>query len=53
MLASESLRYAAMEELLRKEFDSMCGRYRSTRRRLLEIDNYYGVEDVNDRDHGT
>jgi putative SOS response-associated peptidase YedK len=26
----------------------MCGRYRLTRRRLLEIENYYGVDDVND-----
>lgn len=28
----------------------MCGRYRLTRRRQLEIENYYGVEDVNDLD---
>jgi putative SOS response-associated peptidase YedK len=28
----------------------MCGRYRLTRRRLLEIENYYGVDDVNDLD---
>src|SRR5437867_12251473 len=28
----------------------MCGRYRLTRRRLLEIEDYYGVDDVNDLD---
>ncbi len=28
----------------------MCGRYRLTRRRLLEIEHYYGVDDVNDLD---
>jgi putative SOS response-associated peptidase YedK len=28
----------------------MCGRYRLTKRRLLEIENYYGVDDVNDLD---
>ena len=26
----------------------MCGRYRLTKRRLLEIENYYGVDDVSD-----
>ncbi len=26
----------------------MCGRYRLTRRRMLEIEQYYGVDDVND-----
>ena len=30
----------------------MCGRYRLTQRRLLEIENYYGVDDVNDLDIG-
>jgi putative SOS response-associated peptidase YedK len=28
----------------------MCGRYRLTRRRLLEIENYYGVDEINDLD---
>jgi putative SOS response-associated peptidase YedK len=28
----------------------MCGRYRLTRRRLIEIEHYYGVDDVNDLD---
>jgi putative SOS response-associated peptidase YedK len=28
----------------------MCGRYRLTKRRLLEIENYYGVDDVSDLD---
>jgi putative SOS response-associated peptidase YedK len=50
MLASRDLGYAANGEYLAKEFDSMCGRYRLTRRRLLEIENYYGVDDGNDLD---
>ena len=28
----------------------MYGRYRLTKRRLLEIENYYGVDDVNELD---
>jgi len=28
----------------------MCGRYRLTKRRLLEIENYYGVDDISDLD---
>src|SRR5215831_16375800 len=28
----------------------MCGRYRLTRRRLIEIENCYGVDEVNDLD---
>src|SRR5215510_5920271 len=28
----------------------MCGRYRLTRRRMLEIEQYYGVDNVNDLD---
>jgi len=28
----------------------MCGRYRLTKRRLLEIEEYYGVEDIRDLD---
>ena len=28
----------------------MCGRYRLTRRRMLEIEDYYGVDDVSDLD---
>lgn len=28
----------------------MCGRYRLTRRRMIEIEHYYGVDDVNDLD---
>ena len=28
----------------------MCGRYRLTRRRMIEIEQYYGVDDVNDLD---
>src|SRR5688572_15327106 len=26
----------------------MCGRYRLTRRRIMEIEQYYGVDDAND-----
>ena len=28
----------------------MCGRYRLSRRRLIEIENYYGMDEVNDLD---
>jgi hypothetical protein len=28
----------------------MCGRYRLTRRRLMEMEGYYGIDDVSDLD---
>ena len=29
-------------------FEVMCGRYRLTKRRMLEIEDYYGIEDLED-----
>jgi hypothetical protein len=36
--------------MLAKGFQQMCGRYRLTQRRLMEIEGYYGIDDVTDLD---